>query len=88
MSLQWTESRDNFMNFLEESLESDADNYRYNSILEAADEYADEEADRMKREIQRKVEKVCKKNNVAYGNQYGGFAAELAAVFEKEGENG
>ncbi len=85
MGLQWSESRNDFMNFLSESLESDEDNYRYNSILEAADEYADAEARMMKYQIQKKLQKAFKKYGRAYGNEYGGFAAEIAAIFEEEG---
>lgn len=79
------EARNNFMSFLSESLESDTDNYRYNSILEAADEYADAEVYRVKSEIQRKVKATCMEYGISYGKQYGGFAKELAAIFEEEG---
>lgn len=79
------EPRNDFMNFLSESLESDTDNYRYNSILEAADEYVDAEVNRVKCEIQRKVKAICEEYGISYGKRYGGFAEELAAIFEEEG---
>jgi len=85
MGLQWSESRNDFMNFLSESLESDEDNYRYNSILEAADEYAEAETRMMKCQIQQKLQKSFKKYGRAYGNEYGGFAAEVAAIFGEKG---
>lgn len=87
MSARYDEERNEFMSFLSESLESDEDNYRYNSILEAADEYADAETGKVKRRIQRKVKNLCNKYGIAYGKSFGGFAEEIAAIFEQEGDS-
>lgn len=82
-----SKSRQFFMGCLSEFLENDEDNERYNGILEIADEYAESEACMEKARIEREVKKTFERNGVSYGKEHGGFAAEIAAIFDGEVAN-
>ncbi len=82
-----SKSRQVFMDCLSEFLENDEDNERYNGILEIADEYAESEACMEKARIGREVKKTFERNGVSYGKEHGGFAAEIAAIFDGEVAN-